>query len=130
MDMELLLQQIFEVCIIPLLGILTKFAVEYLVAKRDEAKANTDSATTRKYIDMLYSTVADCVVATNQTYVSALKDKDIFDESAQKAAFELTFDAVLNVLNKDTKDYLNNLTGDINLYITQLIEAEIGKSKK
>lgn len=130
MDMELLLQQIFEVCIIPLLGILTKFAVEYLVAKRDEAKANTDSATTRKYIDMLYSTVADCVVATNQTYVSALKDKDIFDESAQKAAFELTFDAVLNVLNKDTKDYLNNLTGDVNLYITQLIEAEIGKSKK
>ena len=79
---------------------------------------------------MLYSTVADCVVATNQTYVSALKDKDIFDESAQKAAFELTFDAVLNVLNKDTKDYLNNLTGDVNLYITQLIEAEIGKSKK
>lgn len=130
MDMELLLQQIFEVCIIPLLGILTKFAVEYLVAKRDEAKANTDSATTRKYIDMLYSTVADCVVATNQTYVNALKDKDIFDESAQKAAFELTFDAVLNVLNKDTKDYLNNLTGDANLYITQLIEAEIGKSKK
>lgn len=130
MNMELLLQQIFEVCIIPLLGILTKFAVEYLAAKRDEAKANTDSATTRKYIDMLYSTVADCVVATNQTYVSALKDKDIFDEAAQKAAFELTFDAVLNVLNKDTKDYLNNLTGDANLYITQLIEAEIGKSKK
>ena len=130
MDMELLLQQIFEVCIIPLLGVLTKFAVEYLAAKRDEAKANIDSATTRKYIDMLYSTVADCVVATNQTYVSALKDKDIFDESAQKAAFELTFDAVLNVLNKDTKDYLNNLTGDVNLYITQLIEAEIGKSKK
>lgn len=130
MDMELLLQQIFEVCIIPLLGVLTKFAVEYLAAKRDEAKANTDSATARKYIDMLYSTVADCVVATNQTYVSALKDKDIFDESAQKAAFELTFDAVLNVLNKDTKDYLNNLTGDANLYITQLIEAEIGKSKK
>ena len=37
MDMELLLQQIFEVCIIPLLGVLTKFAVEYLAAKRDEA---------------------------------------------------------------------------------------------
>lgn len=129
MTMELVVQ-IFQVCIIPLLGVLTKFLVDFLNAKRDEAKANTDSVIAQKYIDMIYTTVSDCVIATNQTYVNSLKDAGIFDETAQKEAFNKTLDAILAILSDDAKEYITQATGDVNTYLTQLIESEVNKNRK
>ena len=82
-----LLQQIFNVCIIPLLGVLTAFIVKYVNAKSAEMSAQTDDALMQKYIKMLSETITACVIATNQTYVDALKDKNAFELEAQKAAF-------------------------------------------
>ena len=65
--------QIIQVCVIPLLGILTKFLVDYLSAKRDEINSKTDNEIAQKYTNMIYQTVVDCVIATNQTYVDSLK---------------------------------------------------------
>lgn len=129
MTMELVVQ-IFQVCIIPLLGVLTKFLVDFLNAKRDEAKANTDSVIAQKYIDMIHTTVSDCVIATNQTYVNSLKDAGIFDETAQKEAFNKTLDAILAILSDDAKEYITQATGDVNTYLTQLIESEVNKNRK
>lgn len=129
MTMELVVQ-IFQVCIIPLLGVLTKFLVDFLNAKRDEANAKTDSVITQKYIDMIYTTVSDCVIATNQTYVNSLKDSGAFDEAAQKEAFNKTLSAVLAILSDDAKEYIAEATGDVNTYLTQLIESEVNKNRK
>lgn len=124
-----LLTQIFEVCIVPLLGILTKFLVDYLSAKCDEAKANTDSALAQVYLDMIYDTVSNCVIATNQTYVDSLKGANAFTADAQKEAFDKTLNAVMSILTEDAKDYLALVTDDVTTYLTQLIEAEVNKHK-
>lgn len=79
MDM---LQQILEVCVIPLLGILTAYIVKFVNVKKDELKATTDNTTAQKYMDMIAQTVTDCVIATNQTYVEALKKDNAFTEEA------------------------------------------------
>lgn len=129
MNMEMI-AQIFELCILPLLGILTKFLVDFLKAKRDEAHAKTDSVITQKYVDMIHKTITDCVIATNQTYVNSLKDANAFDEQAQEVAFNKTLNAVLAILTKDAKEYITEATGDINTYLTQLIEAEVNKNRK
>ncbi len=121
--------QILEVCIIPLLGILTKYLVDFLSAKRDELKAKTNSQIAHKYTDMINKTITDCVIATNQTFVGSLKDSGAFDEAAQKEAFNKTMNAVLSILTEDAKDYIKEATGDINTYLTQLIEAEVNKRK-
>jgi hypothetical protein len=78
---------------------------------------------------MLSDTVCDCVVATNQTYVEALKNKNAFDAEAQKVAFEMTYNAVINVLSAEAKDYLTNIYGDLSTYITNMIEAEVNRNK-
>jgi hypothetical protein len=44
-----------------------------------ESKAKTDSTMTDKYLGLLETTIIDCIKATNQTYVNALKDKNAFD---------------------------------------------------
>ena len=79
--MEIIVQ-IIQVCVIPLLGILTKYLVDFLSAKRNELKAKTENETAKKYIDMIYQTVADWVEATTQTYVDSLKSSGSFDAAS------------------------------------------------
>ena len=124
-----LLQQIFEVCIIPLLGVLTAFAVAYIKAKTDELSAAAGNATEQKYLKMISETITKCVIATNQTYVDSLKNKDVFNKEAQKEAFELTYNAVLDILSDDAKDYIAEVFGDAETYLTTLIEEAVNKNK-
>lgn len=74
-------------------------------------------------------TITDCVVATNQTYVDALKEQNAFDKEAQEIAFQKTFTAVMDVLSEDAKEYLTHIYGDLTAFITTRIEAEVKAHK-
>lgn len=124
-----MLYQILEVCVIPLLGILTVYAVKFIKVKSDEIKTKADNELADKYIDLLSTTISDCVIATNQTYVEALKKENAFTVEAQRKAFELTYDAVLEVLSDDAVIYLTSIYGDLSKYITAKIEAEVNLNK-
>ena len=124
-----LLYQILEVCIIPLLGILTAYVVKYINAKSAEIQNKVDNDTADKYIAMLDDTICACVIATTQTYVEALKKDNAFTKEAQKEAFNLTFNAVMAVLTDDAKKYLSEVYGDLTAYITNKIEAEVSLNK-
>ena len=124
-----LLYQILEICIIPLLGILTTYIVKYIKAKSAEIQVKVDNDTADKYIAMLSDTITACVIATNQTYVEALKKNNAFTAEAQKEAFKLTYDAVMAVLTEEAEKYLSEIYGDLAAYITTKIEAEVNLSK-
>lgn len=124
-----MITEIVQVCIIPLLGILTKYLVDFLTAKKDEIKTKTTSELVSKYYDMIFDTVTRCVIATNQTYVESLKQKGAFDEAAQKEALNRTLNAVMLMLSDDIKDYIAEVTGDLKTYLTQLTEAEVNSQK-
>ena len=129
MDWMLMLYQIFELCVIPLLGVLTMYLVQYIKMKSQEIADKTDSDLADKYIQMLADTITTCVIATNQTYVESLKRQGKFDAEAQKEAFNLTYDAVMAVLTDEAKHYLAAIYGDLTAYITTRIEAEVNVSK-
>lgn len=124
-----LLAQIMEVVIIPLLGILTAYIVKLVNSKIDEISNKRNNELEKKYFDMLGETITDCVIATTQTYVDSLKKKGEFTAEAQKEAFNQTYAAVMNILSEDAKKYLTEAVGDLNLYITQKIEAEVKVNK-
>ena len=125
-----MLTQIFQVCIVPLLGILTTFLVQLIKTKQAELVSKTDSEINKKYMDMLTDTITKCVIATNQTYVDTLKDQNAFTKEAQEKAFIKTLSAVLTILSEDAKEYLNETLGDLNAYITTQIEAQVNAYKK
>ena len=129
MEIMELVAQIFEVCIIPLLGILTTFFVKWVNAKLGEIATTRQNELEKKYITMLNSTISDCVIATTQTYVDALKKQGAFDAEAQKVAFNMTFEAVTKLLTAEAQTYLNTAVGDLTLYITQKIESEVNLNK-
>lgn len=120
---------IFEIIILPLLGILTSYLVAYIKAKRDSYVATMENETYAKYINMLVDTVTACVVATNQTYVETLKKQGKFDLEAQKIAFEKTKDAVLDLLNIEAKEYLLAVVDDLDAYINNQIEVAVNLNK-
>lgn len=129
MEWTELLADIFQICILPLLGVLTTFFVKWVNMKSAEIQTNVDDATLKKYMDMLTQTISDCVIATNQTYVESLKQQGKFDLEAQKEAFNLTKDAVLAILSEEAQTYLSTAVGDLNAYITKKIEAEVNLNK-
>ena len=128
MNMELL-SQIFEVCIIPLLGVLTTFLVRYINAKMKTLVDTISDEKQKKYIEMLNNTITDCVIATTQTYVDTLKKQGKFDKEAQEQAFLMTFNAVSGLLTEESKKYLNEAIEDLDLYIKQKIESEVNINK-
>ena len=124
-----MLSKIFEVCIIPLLGILTTYLVQWIKMQSKKIQEETDNELEKKYIMMLEDTISNCVIATNQTYVETLKAQGAFGEAEQKKAFEMTFKSVISILTEDAKVYLTEAIGDLQAYITASIEAQVNLNK-
>lgn len=129
MDYLALLQQIFEVCVIPLLAVLTTYLVKMIQKKTNEITQKTDNEMAEKYTKMISETITNCVKTTNQTYVDSLKDKNIFDEDEQKLAFKKTYLAVMDILSQDAIKYINETFGDFQQYLTAQIEAAVNENK-
>lgn len=129
MDFVTLAPVIFQMVLIPLLAILTKYITTWVQIKIDELTESKNNATFTKYMNLLQSTVIDCVIATNQTYVESLKLQGKFDAEAQKIAFQKTYDAVMLILTEDAVKYLNEALGDLDAYVNTLIEAQVNLQK-
>ena len=124
-----IIRVLFEIAIVPLLGILIPELIKWLRSKSKEIQVKVDNDTADKYIQMITETVVNCVIATNQTYVESLKADGKFDLEAQKVAFQKTLDAVLAVLSEDSKEYISTAFSDVETYLTTLIESAVNANK-
>lgn len=122
-------KEILEYVLIPLLIILTRYLIVFIDAKRKELKEKTNNELANKYIDMIYNTVTNCVIATNQTYVDSLKEQGNFDKEAQLEAFNKTLAAIKKMLSEDAVEYIHSITDDADFYLSQLIEAAVKDQK-
>ncbi len=129
MDWTEILSMVFEVGVFPVLSAVAVYFITWIHAKKQELLKKTKDETTKKYIEMLDQTITECVLATKQTFVDALKKEDSFDAEAQKKAFKMTFDAVMTILTDDAQVYLNEAVKDLTAYITNKIEANVNATK-
>ena len=123
------LGQVLELFVYPVLGIAAVYVCYLIKVKIAELKEKTKTELERKYLDMLDNSICDIVMATTQTYVEALKKEGKFDAEAQKIAFNKTYEAVMVTLTNEAKTYLETVVGDLNLYVTNKIEAEVNRTK-
>lgn len=129
MDNIELLNQIFRLCIVPLLSVLVTFFIGLIRKKSEELQIEINNDMVNKYIELLTEIVINCVIATNQTYVENLKNKNAFDAEAQKEAFNRTKEAVLALLTEEAKECLSSVYGDIGTLIDTLIESQVALNK-
>ena len=129
MEWSVIISELFTVVLIPLLGIITKYFIQFVNTKAEEIKQKKDDATYQKYITMLNNTIVNAVTATNQTYVDTLKAQGKFDIEAQKEAFNMSYKAVIEILGIEAQNYLSNAIGDLNAYIMNAIERQVSLNK-
>ena len=124
-----LINTIIQVCILPLLGVLTAYFVKLIRRRAEEIESETDNNLVKKYVGLAEKLVEDAVKSTNQTFVEAMKQQNIFDEAAQKKAFQMTKTAVLSSLNENAKELLKFVFGDFNAWLDMTIEKTVGEQK-
>ena len=124
-----ILKELFEIVIFPLLGVGTAYLCYLIKVKIAEIKEKTKNEKEKKYLDMLDKTICEAVIATNQTYVEALKKAGKFDGAAQAEAFKKTYEVVMKLLTEEAKAYLTSLVGDLEADIQNKIEAQVNLAK-
>lgn len=129
MDWMKIIAQLFEIVIFPLLAIGTIYLINLIKVKIQELKQKKNDDLYNKYLGMLEDTIIQCVLATTQTYVEALKKEGKFDADAQKIAFTKTYTNVMTILSKEAKKYLEETLGDLETYVYNKIEAEVKLTK-
>lgn len=120
------LNQVVDLILVSLVGLVVAYVVSWLRVKKQELLEKVKDETTRKYLELLDKIIYECVLSTNQTYVSALKDAGTFNEEAHKKAFQLTYDSIFNVLTDDVQKHLNEVVKDLPTFISTKIEAQVG----
>ena len=129
MNFTLLLEQLFNLVVFPVITLGGIYLIYLMNVKIKEIKQKTNNDVANKYLDMLDDTIANAVLATTQTYVDSLKSAGKFDLEAQKEAFKKTYDAVMKVLTDEARKYITESVGDLETYITNKIEAQVKVSK-
>jgi aspartyl/asparaginyl-tRNA synthetase len=108
---------------------LTGYLLTYINKKKQMLQLEMDNELVTKYTDMLEQVVVDCVSATNQIYVDALKKEGAFTAEAQKKAFKMTYDNIMTILNEECLEFLGEITSDVEAFIVNKIEAEVNFAK-
>lgn len=129
MDWLDLLRTVIEVCVFPLLAILTKYLTDWISQKIATLRKTSQNELIDKYLLRLDKLISDCVNATTQAYVDSLKKQDIFDAEAQKQALSMTYDAVKTLITDEAAAVLSDALGDIDEYILQKIETTVKENK-
>ena len=117
--------KIFEICIYPLLGLTMTYITLYFKSKIANLNKTTQDNTFQANLQILNGIVENCVLSTRQTYVDNLKAAGNFNETAQKMAFKITYDAIMASLTDESKKVLASGIKDLSQYVTDLIVAKI-----
>lgn len=116
--------------LLPVAALALATTITFYVGKLIKAgQDKSENEKVDKYLGMLNTTITNAVLATTQTYVDALKGQNAFDKEAQQKAFDMTYDAVMEVLSEEAKKYLAEAVGDLRLYVTNQIEATVKMTK-
>lgn len=118
MDFQAILLSAISVVLTALIS----WGAERLIAFINSKIKNVKSA---KYLTDAVEAVTRAVKSTYQTYVQALKGKDAFTSEAQAEAFEKAKDMALKQLSAETKKFISNNFGDMDIWMQGVIESVI-----
>ena len=127
--MKEILTTLVQVVVIPAIPILVTYLVKYLKAKAEQTTTKINNELIRTYIQEATDAVLQAVTYTAQTYVDSLKKQGKFDEEAQKIAFNTAKNIALQLLTTEAKQMIEDLYGDLMLWLETKIEQTVKEQK-
>lgn len=117
-----LILTVLTVGLFTLVNILIKQVKEY-------TNKNIKNERAKKAIEKALEVVTLAVNTTNQTFVKDLKEKNGFDKAAMEDAYNASKKAVLDMLDKETKDILEEEFANTDLFLNNAIESKVWEIK-
>lgn len=108
------------------IGLIVTVGIPYIFSL---LQRNIKSDTQARYLKKVGELVRAAVVQVQQTYVEDMKAAGKFDSELQKVAFQKARDAVLYMLNEETKKIVIDAVGDFDVYIRNKIEEAVSDIK-
>ena len=118
MDWQAILLWVVGIVLTTLVTWLSERLIAFLNAKISNVKY-------AKCLGDSVSIVISAVKSTYQTYVQALKDKNMFTEDAQKEALNRAKNIALTQLSQDLKLFITTNFGDIETWIQETVESSL-----
>jgi hypothetical protein len=108
---------------------LVTYLVKYLKAKAEQTTTRINNELVRTYLQEATDAVLQAVTYTAQTYVDTLKKQGKFDKEAQQKAFNTAKDIALKLLTDEAKQMIEDLYGDLMLWLETKIEQTVKEQK-
>ena len=127
--MKEILTTLVQVVVIPAIPVLVTYLVKYLKAKAEQTTTKINNELVRTYLQEATDAVLQAVTYTAQTYVDTLKKQGKFDKEAQQTAFNTAKDIALKLLTDEAKQMIEDLYGDLMLWLETKIEQTVKEQK-
>lgn len=127
--MKEILTTLVQVVVIPAIPVLVTYLVKYLKAKAEQTTTKINNELVRTYLQEATDAVLQAVTYTAQTYVDTLKKQGKFDKEAQQKAFNTAKDIALKLLTDEAKQMIEDLYGDLMLWLETKIEQTVNEQK-
>jgi hypothetical protein len=125
-----LLQNILYAIITAAVPVLTTFACKYLQSLYEQNKSKMKNEKVQAVIGNVTDMIVAAVETTTSTYVKQLKAENLFDADAQKEAFQKTYNTVMQQITDESGGIIEEVYGDVDVYITNKIEQLVEELKK
>lgn len=113
------------------ISIIATGIASFLVAKLTQwISAKVKDKKLAEAMTQILSIVEGCVKEVFQTFVDSLKKEGKFDAEAQKEAFNKCLEKVKAQLSLNVLQFIQDNFGDVDSYLTSLIESTIYNLKK
>lgn len=133
MNFEDFICQILYVLATGILPILTVYIVNFLKVKIKEQTVNLDNeeyAQLKEYVYSATDIIEQTVIEVNQIFVDKLKESGSFTEEAAVAAKNMAVEKCKELISENSKQAIEILYNDFNIYLNSKIEALVKKNKK
>mgnify|MGYP003297017692 CR=1 FL=1 len=113
--------------------VIVKKALDYINTSIDDIQANTKLAEyekINKIIDQVQSVMTTIVQSVNQTFVDELKKSGSFTKESATEAKNMALEMADSLITEEAIKAIEQVYGDVNIYLDSLIETLVKELKK
>ena len=127
MEVLMVLLKLIIMIVVPVAtSVLTYFFKTYVEQLIDKNVKGETAEALKRGADI----ITDSVNYVQQTYVDALKKEDKFTPEAQEKALQAAKDRAIELMNGDITIAIENSYGNLDTYVTTIIESIIAQNKQ
>lgn len=124
------LQNVLYAVITAAVPVITTYLCRWLASLYESNKTKVKNEKAQAVLGQVTDVIVAAVETTTSTYVKQLKADNLFNEDAQKEAFNKTFETVKKQLTEESTKIITEIYGDVEIYLTNKIEQLVEELKK